>query len=130
MWRRRAKHVLKELIPRQGRTLCPLSEHGCESRQPYSLHALAPLVSDGAYESQLHALKAVHEAKLSQQMEDQKKRREVQAEIERYEKLSALQHEAYRARLHVIENILILKCPRARLPQGLFGLQKLFRAKV
>lgn len=108
---------VRQLRPRNGMTYCPLRSlkgvdvDRCQGKNPYSLQVLAPAVTHAAHQLQLEALKRLQEAQLTEQMEREKKMA-IQAEIQKYERMSAFQRQVERARAHIIDAILTLKCPR------------------
>eukprot|EP00808_Paulinella_micropora_P002411 g19278.t1 len=108
-----AEKPLDQLQQSEGKVWCPLRrlEGGCDAKQPYEMSCLAARVDARAFQAQAAAIKQVIEQKLSQEMESHFKR-QLKEEIERFEKLSALQRQVQQAKRYIQDELLTLKCPR------------------
>eukprot|EP00808_Paulinella_micropora_P003486 g25834.t1 len=95
----------------EGKVFCPLRRHGCEGKQPYEMALLASRVTPEAFQALIEAIRKLQEQKLSQDMEA-RFNKQLKEEMERYERLSAEQRQVQQARVHIVEELLTLKCPR------------------
>ncbi len=112
-----AQHVAVEcgaevgdLAKREGRVFCPNRRlaDSCTSRA-YSDLEIATAVDAAGFAAYCKALGKVTEQRLAVEMNAR-----VQQEVERLAKLDALQRQVERARHHIVDEILTLKCPRCR----------------
>jgi hypothetical protein len=107
----KSEESVGKLQKRKGRVPC-FGDATCSSRL-FDDSEAALHVTPGAFKQHIAARARVVEATVSSKLERENEER-LSRELERWQKLSEEERKTYAGRLHIVENILTLKCPRCR----------------
>ena len=98
---------MRSLQERKGKVFCPLTGHGCASEEPFEERQVAAHCRAAVFGAFMQAQQKLQEQRLVQEFEQR-----LNAERERIARMKADELQLEQMRLHVLERLLTLKCPR------------------